>query len=66
MATDGSLLELHEMADRIGMKRSWFQDKPGRPHYDLSPGKRALAVRNGAVEVTSTDLVRKCFRKGGR
>ncbi len=63
MATDGDLEELHRMADKIGMLRIWFQDKPGHPHYDLSPEKRALAVQHGAVEVTSLELVRICFKK---
>lgn len=32
------------------MHRSWFQNKSGgTPHYDLTPGKRALAIKNGAV-----------------
>lgn len=28
-----SLEELHEMADHLGI-RKYFQDKPGKPHYD--------------------------------
>lgn len=49
--------ELHAFAQRIGMQRKWFQ--PGRyPHYDLTPGRRLVAVRYGAVEVTARDLVR--------
>jgi len=46
-----TLDELHIMADNIGLKREWFQDKPGREHYDLSPSKRKLAVELGAKEV---------------
>jgi hypothetical protein len=47
--------ELHEFASRMGMRREWFQDKPGRPHhahYDLPERARAEALANGAVEVT--------------
>jgi hypothetical protein len=47
--------ELHEFADRMGMRRAWFQDKPGRPHhahYDLPERAREEAVALGAVEVT--------------
>jgi len=62
MATDGDIQELHEMASRLGLKRSWFQNKPGHPHYDLGPAKRSLAVKLGAIEVTSAELVKKCFR----
>ena len=45
--------ELHEMAERIGMRRSWFQGD----HYDVSKSKRALAVAAGAREVTSREIV---------
>lgn len=45
-----SLEELHAMADAIGLKRAWFQDKAGFPHYDLTPRRRAAAVAKGAAE----------------
>ena len=48
--------ELHEVADKIGMKREWFQDK-SMPHYDVGMGKRALAVEQGAVEITMRELI---------
>lgn len=44
---------LHVLAESIGLKRAWFQDKPGFPHYDLVPSKRDLAIQSGATE---TDL----------
>jgi hypothetical protein len=44
--------ELHAMADRIGVKRKWFQRDASAPHYDICQSKRALAVAAGAVEVT--------------
>ncbi len=40
---------LHAMAIRIGMRREWFQDKPGFPHYDLVPPLREKAIAMGAV-----------------
>ena len=41
--------ELHAMADRIGLKRSWFQTGNIRfLHYDVVPSKRALALKHGA------------------
>lgn len=45
--------ELLAMADRIGVARRWIQ-YPGedREHFDISLGKRTLAVKAGAVEVT--------------
>lgn len=44
--------ELHAFAARLGLKREWFQDRPGRPersHYDLTASKRDLALRLGAI-----------------
>lgn len=64
MAAD-SIEELHEMADKIGIKRRWFQNKKRLPHYDICKQKRLLAVSFGAVEVTSRDLV-KIFPRGNR
>jgi hypothetical protein len=46
-----TLEELHEMADKIGVQRKWFQDKK-IPHYDICKSKRVLAIRHGAVELT--------------
>jgi len=45
-----TLEELHAMADRIGIKRKWFQNK-STPHYDICQSKRKLAIANGAVEI---------------
>ena len=61
MATDCDLSELHAMARRLGLKQSWFQDKPATPHYDLTPTKRALAIRYGAQAVSTIELARRCF-----
>lgn len=56
-----TLEELHAMADRIGLRRSWFQvpKRPGGlPHYDLTPGMRAKACAAGAVKLeVGTDLL---------
>lgn len=51
--------ELHDMAELIGLKHAWFQGD----HYDLSKTKRALAVKAGAIEVTSRELVRRFPRR---
>ena len=48
--TADTLVELHAMARRIGLKRSWFQPHPRFPHYDLTKGMRAKAVLEGATE----------------
>ncbi len=50
--------ELHSMADRIGLRRQWFQNHKGSiPHYDVCWSKRKLAIENGAVEITAKELV---------
>ena len=44
--------ELHAFAARMGLRREWFQSKPGRPendHYDLTEAGRALALQLGAI-----------------
>lgn len=50
------LAALHAMADRIGLRRSWFQGDKTFAHYDLTASKRALAVAAGAVEIELGDL----------
>lgn len=47
------IAELHAFAQRIGLKRAWFQDKPWpRAHYDVTESLRqkAIAARNAARE----------------
>lgn len=51
-----SLKELHEMADKIGMRREWFQPK-STPHYDLCQTRRKLAVLHGAIEIDRSQTV---------
>ena len=43
--------ELHEMAQFLGLKRAWHQPNPPHSisHYDITPPKRTLAIRAGAV-----------------
>ena len=61
MVSDRSVDELHAFASEIGLRREWFQDGP-RPHYDLRPSKRRLAVSRGAEEVGVRDLVKRMAR----
>ena len=54
--------ELHDFAAKMGMRKAWFQEKPGRPHhahYDLPERARPEAVARGAVEITWRELGRK-------
>lgn len=49
---DDDVAELHEFAARIGMRRSWFQDKPWpRAHYDVPEFRRKEAIAAGAVAI---------------
>jgi hypothetical protein len=49
--------ELHAMAERIGLQRRYVQDAGSwGEHFDLIPSKRALAVRYGAKELTSSEM----------
>lgn len=57
--TADSLEELHEMADKIGMKRAWFQNHQKMDHYDLTPKRRILAISFGAIEESCTDGARR-------
>lgn len=42
--------ELHAFAKKIGLRRAWFQYKPGKlPHYDLNDKRRAAAIKAGAI-----------------
>lgn len=52
-----TLNELHEMADKIGIDRKWFQNKK-IPHYDICLSKKKLALKYGAIEVTPRELVK--------
>lgn len=49
--------ELHLFAEKIGMKRTWFQEGKGSmPHYDLTANKRKQAIRMGATEIGRKEL----------
>lgn len=45
-----ALDELLDMADRIGVQRKWLQAPPKAAwvHFDISLGKRELAIKHGA------------------
>jgi len=43
--------ELHLLARRIGLKKEWFQHHKFFDHYDLTPSKRELAIREGATPI---------------
>lgn len=51
--------ELFAMMQRIGVNVKWFQQPPKASweHFDISKSKRALAVKNGAIEVDSYTML---------
>lgn len=58
--------ELHAFADELGLWRSRFQSKPGRPwvdHYDIDGPRRDRAVTLGAVEITTREAGAQVARK---
>ena len=67
--TDGThlvssnLKELHEFAEKIGLKKEWFQNKK-YPHYDLTSKKIVgKARKNGAGFMASRTII-KSFHIG--
>jgi hypothetical protein len=54
-----SIDELHEMAQKIGVARRWFQGD----HYDVCKAKRAIAIAFGAKEITQREMLRIVRRK---
>jgi hypothetical protein len=66
-----TLEELHDFAAGIGLRRSWFQSRPGRPekdHYDCTRPRRDRAILLGAVPEAVEDgtLRRRALRVAGR
>lgn len=65
MVSDTGEAELHAFAERLGLKRAWFQGRhngsASTAHYDLIASKRRLAVRLGAIEVSSRELVARNY-----
>jgi len=64
-----TLDELHEMADRLGLRRAWFQSRSGKPwhdHYDLTRERRERAIELGAIPVSWRDAARRNRRERER
>ncbi|SDC70799.1 DUF4031 domain-containing protein [Microbacterium enclense] len=61
--------ELDDMADKIGLRRSWIQ-YPGtwKEHYDVTRPRRDAAIAAGAVPVGMLELarIRKRWREEHR
>lgn len=57
MAAD-TLEELHLMAEKIGVAKRHFQNKEGKPHYDVCKQNKQKALELGAIEVNDRELIR--------
>jgi len=53
-----TLEELHQMAESIGVARKHFQDKKGKPHYDICKAKKQLVLSLGGIEVNDRTLIK--------
>ncbi|MEV3874665.1 DUF4031 domain-containing protein [Streptomyces sp. NPDC049906] len=62
LVSDESFEELHAFAERIGVPAHAFD----RDHYDLPAHRHPDAVRAGAVEVGSKELLRRLTEAGLR
>lgn len=54
-----SLDELHAFAERLRLKREWFQHRTLYPHYDVTQSVRAKAVELGAQICDKRTVVSK-------
>lgn len=60
LVSDSSIQELHEFAERVGLKRHWFQNKRRRfrPHYDVKGlNLRLRAFNLGAIYVSQREVI---------
>ncbi|MCF3962001.1 DUF4031 domain-containing protein [Streptomyces fuscigenes] len=62
LVSDASFAELHAFAERLGCPPRAFE----RDHYDLPSHLYPDAVRAGAVEIGSKELVRRITEAGLR
>ncbi|GCD43704.1 DUF4031 domain-containing protein [Streptomyces paromomycinus] len=62
LVSDTSFEELHAFAERIGCPRKAFDGD----HYDIPAERHADAVRAGALEIGSKELVRRLREAGLR
>ncbi|MFI2239120.1 DUF4031 domain-containing protein [Streptomyces chrestomyceticus] len=62
LVSDASFEELHAFAERLGCPRKAFDGD----HYDIPAERHADAVRAGALEIGSKELVRRLREAGLR
>lgn len=57
LTSDESVRELLEFGQSIGLHLNWFQHRGSHPHFDVSPGFRAKAIRAGARAVARREYL---------
>jgi len=62
MVSDTSLDELHRFAEQLGVPPQGFQGD----HYDIPDEMRLIALEEGAIAVTSRELVTALYAAGLR
>ncbi|MFM9050618.1 MAG: DUF4031 domain-containing protein [Actinomycetota bacterium] len=62
LVSDTSLHELHAFAERIGIPKRAFQGD----HYDIPEEARGVAIEEGAMAVTSREIVTALYAAGLR
>jgi len=58
--------ELHEFAEKVGLKRKWFQDHEDHPHYDITTRRmfnKIMAEENVKIVNSQALLVCSQFMK---
>lgn len=63
LISDRCLDELHLFANRIGLKREWFQDKPSQPHYDLTTNRMRFKAETAGAVMTDTRTIIKMLKE---
>jgi len=54
-----SIEELHLFAEQIGVKKHFFHRSKTAPHYDITSEQHPLALANGALLVSSREVLAK-------
>lgn len=57
--------ELHDFAQRIALRRAWFQKDAFHPHYDVFGSRPAAALKAGAIAIHFR-LLRDCIARARR
>ena len=58
--------ELDKMAELLGLKKRYKQKREHawtwRSHYDICKSKRALAIKLGAIPLTTREICKRCAK----